>query len=223
MEGEQDNVEVWDSIRYADASTAHLVSARIVQFAKEHSASILVFEHLGNLKPDKGRYSKRANSKRVYWMKGRIFTYAKYKAWNEGMIASRVNPRNTSRECAHCHQPIIRYAQGMPEQGYTTGIPLMVCPTCGKRDHADRNASIVIGQRLLARSQEKPPTPREETKVSGVVLCHDAEGLVSPSVRPAGRHAEHHGHGTAQNRERMMEAPVCSIPTRLRLFSELSL
>jgi putative transposase len=222
-EGEQDNVNVWASIRNADESRAHLVSARIVQFAREHGASILVFEHLGTLKPEKGRYSTRANSKRAYWMKGRIFTYAKYKAWSEGIITSRVNPRNTSRECARCHQPIIRYAQGMSEQGYTIGTPLMVCPTCGKRDNADRNASIVIGQRLIARSQEKPPTPREETKVSGVVLCHDAEGETSPSPMFTGRHAEHHGHGTAQRGLRMMDAPTRSIPPQLRLFTESSL
>ena len=42
----------WNKIRNYDDSLAHLVSARIVQFAQEHEASILVFEHLGNLKPE---------------------------------------------------------------------------------------------------------------------------------------------------------------------------
>jgi hypothetical protein len=42
-------------------------------------------------------------------MKGRIFAYAKYKAWNEQIITSRVNPRNTSRECARCHALVARY------------------------------------------------------------------------------------------------------------------
>jgi hypothetical protein len=49
------------------------VSARIVQFAIEQQASILVFEHLGNLRPEKGTYSRRSNMKRAYWMKERIF------------------------------------------------------------------------------------------------------------------------------------------------------
>jgi hypothetical protein len=48
-----------------DEQIAHLVSARIVQFAQEQAATILVFEHLGNLKPEKGTYSHRGNSKRA--------------------------------------------------------------------------------------------------------------------------------------------------------------
>src|SRR5213079_3271596 len=58
-EGEQDNADLWKKIRNVDEHVAHLVSCRIVQFAQEHKATILVFEHLGNLKPTKGKYSKR--------------------------------------------------------------------------------------------------------------------------------------------------------------------
>src|SRR5436305_8478902 len=78
-------------------------------FAKEHGATILVFEHLANFKPEKGKYSKRANSKRSYWLRGKIFRYSKYKAWNEGIITSRVNHRNTSREHFACGSLITRY------------------------------------------------------------------------------------------------------------------
>jgi len=101
-ENEQDNADLWRKIRNTDEQVAHLVSARIVQFAQQHEANILVFEHLGNLKPAKGKYSRRGNSKRAFWVKGRIFKYAKYKAYNAGIITSRVSPRNTSRECARC-------------------------------------------------------------------------------------------------------------------------
>src|SRR5207247_4379872 len=83
---EQDNADLWNKIRSVDDSLAHLVSRRIVQFAQEHEASIVVFEHLGNLKPEKGKYSKRGNSKRAFWMKGRIYKYVKYKAWNVGIL-----------------------------------------------------------------------------------------------------------------------------------------
>ena len=162
-EGEQDNADLWRKIRNADEQIAHLVSTRIVQFAAEQGASILVFEHLGNLKPEKGKYSRRGNTKRAFWMKGRIFTFAKYKAWNRGIITSKVNPRNTSRECHRCHALIVRYAQGQPQSGYTKGTPLCLCPDCHMRGNSDRNASLVIGQRLLARSQEplkeKPHAP----------------------------------------------------------------
>jgi putative transposase len=68
-ENEQDNADLWRKIRHLDEHIAHLVSGRIVQFAKEHQASILVFEHLGNLQPEKGKYSRRGNTKRAYWMR----------------------------------------------------------------------------------------------------------------------------------------------------------
>ena len=223
-EGEQHNVALWQQIRHADEAILHCISTRIVQFAQAHKASILVFEYLGNLKPEKGKYSKRGNMKRAYWMKGRIFTYAKYKAWNEGILTSRVSPRNTSRECACCHALIIRYAQGMPEEGYTVGTPLMVCPTCGKRDNADRNASLVIGQRLITRFQEKPPTSVErqqkDTKVSGTIISQDAKREQNPSVSVAQRHRDRRGHGTAQRERRKMDMPSRSIPTQLRLLNE---
>ena len=56
-EGEQDNIALWRKLRSRDESFAHLVSRRIVDFAREQSATILVFEHLGNLKPTQGKYS----------------------------------------------------------------------------------------------------------------------------------------------------------------------
>jgi hypothetical protein len=43
-EGELDNADLWRKINNVDESISHLVSARIVQFAKEHGATILVFE-----------------------------------------------------------------------------------------------------------------------------------------------------------------------------------
>jgi len=142
-----------------------------------------------------------------------------YKAWNAGMITSRVNPRNTSRECARCHAPIIRYAQGMPQEGYTVGVPLMVCPSCGKRDNADRNASIVIGQRLMSRYQEKPHTLQEDRKLSGTRITQDAEKQQRPSIAVVGQ-GDPCGHGTAHENACRMDTAFSSIPTQLRLFTE---
>jgi putative transposase len=226
--GEQDNAGLWQKISNRDEHFAHLVSRRIVEFAQAQGATIVVFEHLDNLKPTKGKYSKRGNDKRAYWMKGRIFQYAKYKAWDEGIITSRVNPRNTSRECAHCHAPIIRYRGGQPEEGYTPGAPLMLCPQCGRRGHADRNASGCIGQRLIARYQQQPaqenpraprPCAERESKDSGVVRSQEAESTGRPSTDCAG-HGASHGHGTAHETAVWMETTVSAIPHQLRLFRQ---
>src|SRR5258706_7128530 len=221
-ENEQDNVQLWNKIRYVDDHLAHLVSARIVQFAKTHEATILVFEHLGNLKPTKGKYSKRSNDKRAYWMKGRIFNYCKYKASNADMLTSRVNPRNTSRECVRCHSLIARYETGKPAEGYTSGAPLVACAPCGMRGNADRNASLVIGQRLIARyqqAQEKPPTPLARERVSkdaGVVVSQDAKSKEEPSL-PLVRHGDRNEHGTAQDVWLRMDEHASEIPCPLRL------
>ena len=226
-ENEQDNADLWRKIRNADEHIAHLVSARIVQFAAEQGAGVLVFEHLGTLKSDLGKYSRRGNSKRAFWMKGRIFTYAKYKAWNQGIITSRVNPRNTSRQCHRCHACVVRYAQGQPQSGYTPGTPLCLCPECHMQGNADRNASLVVGQRLLARyeepSKEKPHTLARRAegveKSTGVALSQDAKREEKPSFSRA-RQGDGNGHGTAQGRRRWMGTPLPSIPTQLRLLTE---
>ena len=227
-EHEQDNADLWRKIRHMDEQVAHLVSARIVQFACEQGASILVFEHLGNLRPEKGKYSHRGNSKRAYWMKGRIFKYAKYKAWNQQIITSRVNPRNTSRECHRCHAPVIRYAQGHPVEGYTPGTPLVLCPECSMRGHADRNASLMIGQRLITRSQNpskgKPHAlaqrAKRESRDSGVGISQDATRKSRPSTGDARRGECPNGHGTAQEGMLWMDEHPSAIPTLLRLFNE---
>jgi transposase len=197
-DGEQDNAALWDKIRHRDESFAHLISRRIVQFAQKQGATILVFEHLGKLKPEKGTYSRRGNSKRAFPISGRIFTYAKYKAWNEGIITSRINPRNTSRECARCHALVIRYAAGQPIEGYTMGAPLVLCPECGMKGHADRNASLVIGQRLMARyqdrMQEKPPTPllaERVAKATGVGTSQEEDDGSCGPFFPFGKAWKH--------------------------------
>jgi IS605 OrfB family transposase len=222
-EGEQDNGALWNKIRNVDEQVAHLVSARIVQFAQEHEATVVVFEHLGNLKPTKGKYSHRGNSKRAYWMKGRIFKYSKYKAYNEGILTSRVNPRNTSRECAHCHSTVARYNTGQAAEGYTSGAPLVSCHQCGMKGNADRNASLVIGQRLVRRYQKnvqgKPPTPLLVERVSrdtGVVVSQDATCEEGPSIPPT-RHGDNNEHGTAQDRSLRMDEHLSDIPCQLRL------
>jgi len=227
-EGEQDNTHLWAKIRALDEDSAHQVSHRVVQFAKGHQASILVFEHLGNFKPHKGKYSKRSNEKRSYWLRGGIYRYSKYKAWNEGILTCRVSPKNTSRKCARCGALVARYAADRPAEGYTPGAPMVLCPQCQMRGNADRNASIVIGHRLLARYQqnilqEKPPTPlssaERPVKTGGVRHSQEAEGTGRPSTNHT-RHRKANAQGTAQDTWSGMADPVSGIPHQLRLFSE---
>jgi IS605 OrfB family transposase len=151
--GVQDNQARWEKIRHLDEDTAHRVSRRLVDFAVAHGASLLVFEHLGHFRPQQGSYSKRGNEKRAYWLRGKIFTDVRYKAWNQGIVTCRVSPRDTSRHCAQCGALVARYDEAHPAAGYTPGAPLFLCtnPDCRKQGNADRNAAENIGKRLLSR------------------------------------------------------------------------
>jgi putative transposase len=223
-EGEQDNAARWAKIRALDEESAHQVSHRIVAFAKAHQASVLAFEHLGHFRPQKGRYSRRGNEKRSYWLRGKIYKYSKYKAWNETILTCRVSPRRTSRECARCGGLVARYDAGKPAEGYTAGASLVFCPHCFMRGNADRNASIIIGKRLLARyqqapSQEKPqaPLPTERpVKTGGVRRPQEAKGNGRPSTNLA-RHGTANAQGTARDASVRMGAGVSGIAHQLRV------
>ena len=186
-ENEQDNATLWHKMRQVDEQVAHLISVRIVQFAQAYDATVLVFEHLGNLKPTQGKYSKRG------------------------------------RECAHCQSLVARYHANQPAEGSRYGAPLVYCAQCAMKGNADRNASLVIGQRLATRYQQKgkPQTPRREEKSSGVAICQDAQsGGTQPSTGDA-RHADTNEHGTAQERGMLMVEPVSDIAHQLRFPCEL--
>jgi putative transposase len=222
-QNQQDNVDLWRKIRNTDDHLAHLISCRIVQFASAHGASVLVFEHLGNLKPAKGKYSKRGNEKRAFWMKGRIFNYSKYKAYNAGILTSRVSPRNTSRECACCGSMVARYREGQEPKGYTSGAPLVSCVRCGMKGNADRNASLMIGNRLFARfgklDQEKPQTPlarEREEQSSGVAALQEPHPQTVGHSSQRAWHESSNEHGTAQDSHPRMVGPVRDFTNPLR-------
>src|SRR5215831_12669017 len=161
--------------------------------------------------PKRARIRAGAIGNAPDFMKGCIFRYSKYKAWNAGgIITARVNPRNTSRECHRCHAPVIRYNEGEPVEGYTPGASLCLCPQCQMRDHADRNASLRIGQRLLERDlepvKEKPHArsrrAKREPKGSGVGIskaCRTPKGTIYPpgKARRSCQRAWHRPEGIA--------------------------
>ena len=90
--------------------------------------------------------------------------------------------------------------------------------------NADRNASLVIGQRLVARyqksSKEKPPTPLDAERVeqsTGVVISQDAQSAGTRPSNGSARHGDHNEHGTAQETGMRMVEPVSDIAYQLRL------
>jgi putative transposase len=203
---ESNNAHLWAKVRNLDEQEAQRVSRRIVDFARDHGATVLVFEHLAKFQLRKGKYSQRSNERRGYWLRGKILRYSQYKAWAEGILTSRVSQRHNNRECARCHALIARYSEGQAASGYTPGASLVFCSECGMRGSAERNASLNIGQKLFVRygKQEKPQTSSQERRLSkerGVPFPQAAENGGRPHTEPV-RHGEGDGHGTAQDQKR---------------------
>jgi hypothetical protein len=95
------------------------------------------------------------------------------------------------------------------------------------RGNSDRNASLIIGKRLLARyqqilSQEKPHAPlatERPVKTGGVRRSQDAKGFGRPSTDLVG-HGTANALGTAQDTQGRMVLSVSGIVRQLRLFNE---
>jgi len=163
---DDDNKAHWKKIRDIEGCEAHRVSRRIVKFALENEATVIVFENLKNLTPVKGKYSRRSNTKRAYWLKGKIQDFTGYKAKEHRILVSIVNPRNTSRNCFYCDEQVSRY-KDVPD-GYTVGAPLFLCSN-GHKGNADVNASWNIGKKFFLK-HSKPGK-----KLPGVAAFHAAE------------------------------------------------
>ncbi|MHB8226366.1 RNA-guided endonuclease InsQ/TnpB family protein [Acidithiobacillus sp.] len=89
---------------------------------------------------------------------GKTVTFTKYKAIKAGKLCIKINPYQTSQECAECGHihPDNRVSQSE-----------FVCQACGHQDNADHNAGRVIarrGVRLLLSGGYKP----KEVKRCGI-------------------------------------------------------
>ncbi len=74
------------------------ISRRIVNIARGYGCQVIAFEHLGNLKPARGKYSRRSNQKRANLLKSKIYLNVKRVAYQDySILTTRVNPRDTSR------------------------------------------------------------------------------------------------------------------------------
>ena len=141
----------------------------IIEFAHRHNCKVIVFEHLGNLKPKRGKYSKRSNQKRAYWLKDKIVQNTRRIAYQKyAILTARVNPKDTSRLCAVDRTQVWRGNHYLPTllefcDGYRHGGKCYVTVT-GYRGNSGLNAARNIGLKFLARRFE---LPRLELKVEG--------------------------------------------------------
>jgi len=91
----------WEKISNKERSEGYRIASEIVNFAHKHHCKVIVFEHLGNLHPQKGKYSARSNQKRAYWLKSKVFEFVAHIARTKfNILTSRVAPWGTSKYSA---------------------------------------------------------------------------------------------------------------------------
>ena len=137
------------------------VANDIIEFADRHNCKVIVFEHLGNLKPKRGKYSRRSNQKRAYWLKDKIVHNTRRIAYQRyAILTARVNPKDTSRLCAVDGTQVWRGNHYLPTlldfcDGYRHGGKCYVTVT-GYRGNSALNAARNIGLKFLARRFGQP-------------------------------------------------------------------
>ena len=101
---------------------------------------------------------------------GKTVTFAKYKAIKSGKLCIKINPYQTSQECAHCGHT---HSDNRPSQ------PVFVCQACGHQDHADHNAGRVIALRGV-RKRLSGGYQTKESKRCGIFRQKEEEAVIGP-------------------------------------------
>ena len=144
----------WGKLHRREIEAGRKYTRELVEFARYHGSVILAFEHLTNLKPCKGKYSRRSNQKRAYWLKSRLFIQTKEIAYRDyGILTTRVNPKNTSRLDPWGNKlwrgnkfpvNLLDYLEYQPGANF-------VANTAGYKAHSGINAARNIGIKALLR------------------------------------------------------------------------
>ena len=198
-----DNIKRFEKIKNRDNYESHRISRRLVDFAQKHGATVIVFECLNNLRPDKAKFSRRSNQKRAYWLKSKIIKRTKYKAFQMySIITALVSPKNTSKHCALCNDgreenslvsrieaqfstDVARLFQitmnkTLEKVDYSTGAPNYICSeTIKHKGNADLNAARNIGLRFFARYYQKPRLEVEKQGLLATQAASLASGMVA--------------------------------------------
>lgn len=148
---------LWRKINNLSKQIVNDTAHKIIEFAIQYNADVIVFEYLGSLKT-KGSYARRLKIKLQYWSKKRIQNKVVEMAHEHGIHVSWVNPKNSSKLAF----------DGSGEVKRNRKKDLCEFPT-GKIYHADLNASYNIGARYFIREILKPLTERERLQYQAKV------------------------------------------------------
>jgi len=101
----------------------HIISRRIVEFAKQFEKPIIKLEDING----KELRKKTKNPNIHKWTMGKLRNFIEYKAKEVGIKTELINPRNTSRACPKC-----KYTSEENRNGID-----FKCQSCGYENHSD--------------------------------------------------------------------------------------
>jgi len=159
----------WDRLHNREVEMGRTIARQIVNLAHGYGCKVIAFEHLSNLTPCKGKYSRRSNQKRAYWLKSKIYHNVKRIAYQDyAILTTRVNPRHTS-----CLDPwgnqVWRGSQfptnWLDYLDYQPGAD-WIATTSGYKAHSGLNAARNVGMKAIVRYKTSavfvitPPTKK---------------------------------------------------------------
>jgi IS605 OrfB family transposase len=119
----------------------HIVSKRIVEYAKQFPKPIIVMEKLGHF--NNNSWNKRFNFLLGNWARKKLQFMIEYKANWEGIPVAYVNPAYTSQTCHYCGS-----------EGKREGLTFK-CSNCGRQYNADANAAMNLAKRFRQLLNER--------------------------------------------------------------------
>jgi len=126
---------------------------RIVAFAHENGADLIILEKLAGLVPDAEK-ERGINRALVSWNRANLEKWVKQLANDAGMRVVEVFPHWTSQLCSRCGSMGARFSakEGLP--AFEPVGKLFACPECGYIANADHNASVNLHKRFYGELPE---------------------------------------------------------------------
>ena len=141
-----ENKAIKEKIRRITDNAAHKVSREIVEFCKEHHASVIVMPNYKNaLDLNSLGYLSATN---YDWLGRRIISYVKYKAFGDGIVSASVSTKNIAAKCYQCGENVKKYnGEATPGIHYYGGKNF-VCPN-GHKGNSYFNSAMNVGLNFL--------------------------------------------------------------------------
>lgn len=154
----------WRRINALQKEITQSTANSLVAFAQKYGATVIVFEHLGKLKPPKGFYgARKLRFKLQFWAKQTVFRKTLEKAHANGLRVARVLAAGTSKYAFDGSGEVVRNAKKNLATFKT-----------GKLYASDLSASYNIGARYFIKVLQKTTLAivwlQAQAKVPGLAI-----------------------------------------------------